>query len=72
MGGTGTMLIDRKRVATGRIERAIPFIFGAETADVGMDLYTPVTSDYEKGRQQIHRENLKRDECVDGRSEKRG
>ncbi len=26
-----------------------PFIFGAETADVGVDLYTPVTSDYAKG-----------------------
>ena len=31
---------------TGRIERTIPFIFGTETADVGMDLYTPVTPDY--------------------------
>jgi arylsulfatase A-like enzyme len=27
----------------------IPFIFGAETADVGEDLYSPVTDDYEKG-----------------------
>ena len=36
-------------MANGRIERTIPFIFGAETADVGEDLYTPVTSDYAKG-----------------------
>jgi arylsulfatase len=49
VGGTGTILIDGKKVATGRIERTIPFIFGAETADVGMDLYTPVTADYKKG-----------------------
>jgi arylsulfatase A-like enzyme len=48
-GGTGTILINAKKVGTGRIERTIPFIFGAETADVGMDLYTPVTSDYPKG-----------------------
>jgi arylsulfatase len=49
VGGTGKILINGKKVATGRIERTIPFIFGAETADVGMDLYTPVTSDYKKG-----------------------
>jgi arylsulfatase len=48
-GGTGTIFIDGKKVASGRIERTIPFIFGAETADVGMDLYTPVTADYKKG-----------------------
>jgi hypothetical protein len=34
---------------SGRIERTIPFIFGVETADVGMDRGTPVTPDYEKG-----------------------
>jgi hypothetical protein len=48
-GGTGSIFINGKRVATRRIERTIPFIFGAETADVGQDLYTPVTSDYAKG-----------------------
>ncbi len=48
-GGTGTISINGKKVATGRIERTIPFLFGVETADVGMDLYTPVTSDYTKG-----------------------
>jgi arylsulfatase len=48
-GGTGTISVNGKKVATGRIDRTIPFIFGAETADVGMDLYTPVTSDYAKG-----------------------
>jgi arylsulfatase A-like enzyme len=48
-GGTGAILINGKKVGTGRIARTIPFLFGAETADVGMDLYTPVTSDYPKG-----------------------
>jgi arylsulfatase A-like enzyme len=48
-GGTGTISINEKKVAAGRIEHTIPFIFGAETADVGMDLYTPVTEDYTKG-----------------------
>jgi hypothetical protein len=48
-GGTGSIFINGKKVASGRIERTIPFIFGAETADVGEDLYTPVTSDYAKG-----------------------
>jgi arylsulfatase len=48
-GGMGTLSTNGKKVASGRIERTIPFIFGAETADVGLDLYTPVTSDYKKG-----------------------
>ena len=47
--GTGSIFINGKKVATGRIERTIPFLFGVETADVGEDLYTPVTSDYAKG-----------------------
>jgi arylsulfatase len=47
-GGTGTILINGKKVASGRIERTIPLIFGTETADVGMDLYTTVTSAYAK------------------------
>jgi hypothetical protein len=49
-GGTGVISINGKKVATGRIERTIPFFFGPETADVGVDLYTPVTSDYDKGK----------------------
>ena len=48
-GGTGMIFINGEKVASGRIERTIPFLFGAETADVGVDLYTPVTSDYAKG-----------------------
>jgi hypothetical protein len=48
-GGTGTIFINGKKVGSGRISRTIPYLFGAETADVGIDLYTPVTSDYAKG-----------------------
>jgi hypothetical protein len=48
-GGTGSIFINGKKVATGRIARTIQIVFGVETADVGMDLYTPVTSDYKRG-----------------------
>lgn len=46
-GGTGTLFVNDKQVATGRIERTQPGIFSAdETADVGMDNGTPVIEDY--------------------------
>jgi arylsulfatase A-like enzyme len=48
-GGTGTLAINGKNVGAGKIERTIPFIYGTETADVGEDLYTPVTEAYAKG-----------------------
>src|SRR5690606_28621680 len=42
-GGTGTLLVNGREVATGRIERTEPNIFSAdETADVGIDLATGV------------------------------
>jgi arylsulfatase len=42
-GGTGTLAVNGKQVAEGRIERTQPMIFSAdETADVGIDLGTPV------------------------------
>lgn len=42
-GGTGTLLIDGEKVAEGRIEHTQAGIFSAdETADVGIDLGTPV------------------------------
>jgi arylsulfatase len=42
-GGTGTLFVDGQQVAQGRIERTQPLIFSAdETADVGIDLGTPV------------------------------
>ena len=42
-GGTGTIFVNGQKVAEGRIERTQPMIFSAdETADVGIDLGTPV------------------------------
>jgi arylsulfatase len=42
-GGTGTLFVNDRKVAEGRIERTQPMIFSAdETADVGIDLATPV------------------------------
>ena len=52
-GGTGTLAINGKKVASGKIERTTPFIYGTETADVGMDLYSPVTPDYAQGDNQF-------------------
>jgi hypothetical protein len=42
-GGTGTLLVDGRKAAEGRIPATQPGIFSAdETADVGIDLGTPV------------------------------
>jgi arylsulfatase A-like enzyme len=42
-GGTGTLFVNDQKVAEGRIERTQPMVFSAdETADVGIDLATPV------------------------------
>lgn len=42
-GGLGTLYVDGENVAQGRIEHTQPMIFSAdETADVGIDLATPV------------------------------
>lgn len=42
-GGTGTLLVNGEKVAEGRIERTQAGVFSAdETADVGIDLGTPV------------------------------
>lgn len=41
-GGTGTLYVNGKQVAQGRIDRTQPMVFSAdETADVGIDLATP-------------------------------
>jgi Sulfatase len=46
-GGLGTLYVNDKKVAEGRIERTEAMIFSAdETADVGEDDATPVTEDY--------------------------
>ena len=42
-GGMGTLYVNGEEVAEGRIERTQPMVFSAdETADVGIDLATPV------------------------------
>ena len=49
-GGTGTLYLNDKKVAEGKIEKTVPFIFSAdETMDVGGDLALPVTEDYPEG-----------------------
>jgi hypothetical protein len=46
-GGKGILSVNGKKVAEGRIEKTVPFMFSAdETADVGMDNATPVTKEY--------------------------
>jgi arylsulfatase len=46
-GGTGTIFVNGKQVAQGRIERTQPMIFsGDEGADVGEDGETPVVANY--------------------------
>jgi arylsulfatase len=46
-GGTGTLSVDGKQVAQGRIEHTIPIRFSLdETMDIGEDTGTPVVEDY--------------------------
>ena len=48
-GGTATLVVNGKKVASGRIEHTQFAIFSAdETAGVGMDDATPVTTDYKE------------------------
>jgi arylsulfatase len=49
-GGTGTLFINDEKVADGRIEKTVPFMFSVdETLDIGGDLALPVTDDYPEG-----------------------
>jgi arylsulfatase A-like enzyme len=49
-GGAGTLHVNEKVVAEGRISHTVPFIFAAdETLDVGVDGAAPVTDDYPEG-----------------------
>ncbi len=50
-GGVATIFINDKKVGEGRIERTQPMIFSAdETADIGIDLATPVVRAIGSGR----------------------
>ena len=47
-GGTGTLTVDGKQVAQGRIANTMPFRISLdETFDVGQDTGTPVSEDYD-------------------------
>ena len=48
-GGTGALLVGDEKVAEGRIEKTMGAVYSlaAETADVGVDAYSPVTDDYD-------------------------
>ena len=48
-GGNGVIFVNGEKVAAGRIEHTQPFAFGAETTDVGENLYTCVSDDYKQG-----------------------
>ena len=43
------ILVNGDKVAEGRVEHTQPFAFGAETTDVGENLYTCVSDDYKQG-----------------------
>jgi arylsulfatase len=48
-GGTGKLSINGKQVGQGRIEKTMGALYSlaAETADVGVDAFSPVTTDYD-------------------------
>jgi arylsulfatase len=48
-GGNGLIFVNGQNVAEGRIEHTHPNVFGAETTDVGQNLYTAVSDDYKVG-----------------------
>ena len=56
-GGTVTLYAGDAQIGEGRVERTIPFMFSMdETADVGSDLASPVSTDYGADRQRVHRD----------------
>ncbi len=62
-GGTGTILVNGKKVAEGRIEQTQGFAFSAdEGADVGSDEGTPVVEDYSGAWQPIHGQDREGDD----------
>jgi arylsulfatase len=48
-GGKGTLVVNGRKVAEGRIEKTIPNVISVdETANVGVDEETPVTEEYKE------------------------
>ena len=55
-GGTVTLYVDGQQVASGRVPRTHPLSFSLdETTDVGRDTGAPVSPDYPRRRQRLHR-----------------
>ena len=53
-GGVSRLTIDGKGAGEVRVPHTMPFLYsGDEGVDVGMDNETPVTEDYEQGRNQF-------------------
>jgi arylsulfatase len=46
-GGTATLLINGQQAGEGRIEKTIPGKFGFDEMDIGMDLSSPVSEEYQ-------------------------
>jgi len=48
-GGTGTITVNGKKVAEGRVEKTMGALYSlaAETANIGEDAFSPVTTDYD-------------------------
>jgi hypothetical protein len=48
-GATGTLFVNGKKVGQGRIEHTMGAVYSlaGETADVGVDAWSPVTDDYD-------------------------
>ena len=47
-GGTGTLSVNDKQVAEGRIDKTVPVVFSTDdTFDVGADWGTPVSPTYQ-------------------------
>jgi arylsulfatase len=53
-GGLSRLIIDGEPAGEVRVPRTMPFVYSAdEGIDVGVDNETPVTDDYERGRNEF-------------------
>ena len=46
-GGTGRLFINDRKVGEGSIAKTVPYRFGVDTQDVGIDLQAPVSNNYQ-------------------------
>ncbi len=55
-GGVADLYVDGSKVGTGRVEATVPMLFsGDETTDIGSDSATPVSDEYDREEQHVHR-----------------